>query len=169
MGRPRSRRCGGPRGGLSVTREQLRKRATYYADPRRERSVELPGKEAGPRGADGDEDRPVPVADNARRADGRDTASNSNGHRRPCHADHRRLRERQHRLHRHRSDAYKVGGYEPNTSKLLPEAEQIILDELGRLADRVVGDVFESFSKHPKEVEKREAEEKARLKQSSSK
>jgi hypothetical protein len=31
------------------------------------------------------------------------------------------------------------------------------------LADRVVGDVFESFSKHPKDVEKREADEKARL------
>jgi hypothetical protein len=61
------------------------------------------------------------------------------------------------------TDAYTVGGYEPNTSKLAPEAEPIILTELGRLADRVVGDVFESFSKHPKDVKKREAEEKARL------
>ncbi len=61
------------------------------------------------------------------------------------------------------ADAYKVGGYEPNTSKLLPEAELIILDELGHLADRVVGDVFESFSKHPKDIEKRQAEEKSRL------
>jgi neutral ceramidase len=59
------------------------------------------------------------------------------------------------------SDAYKVGGYEPNTSKLAPEAELIILTELGRLADRVVGDVFESFSKHPKDVKKREELEKA--------
>jgi len=56
------------------------------------------------------------------------------------------------------SDAYKVGGYEPNTSKLAPEAEPIILTELSRLADRVVGDVFESFSKHPKDVRKREGE-----------
>jgi hypothetical protein len=63
------------------------------------------------------------------------------------------------------SDAYEVGGYEPNTSKLAPEAEPIILTELNRLADRVVGDVFESFSKHPKDVEKREAMDKARLKQ----
>lgn len=54
------------------------------------------------------------------------------------------------------SDAYKVGGYEPNTSKLAPEAEPIILTELSRLADRVVGDVFESFSKHPKDVRKRD-------------
>ena len=54
------------------------------------------------------------------------------------------------------ADAYEVGGYEPNTSKLLPEAENIILDELGQLADRVIGDVFESFSKHPKDVKKRE-------------
>lgn len=54
------------------------------------------------------------------------------------------------------ADAYEVGGYEPNTSKLNPEAEEMILDELGRLADRVVGDVFESFSKHPKDVRKRE-------------
>jgi neutral ceramidase len=52
--------------------------------------------------------------------------------------------------------AHKVGGYEPNRSPLAPEAEAIILSELGRLADRVVGDVFESFSKHPKDVEQRE-------------
>jgi neutral ceramidase len=60
------------------------------------------------------------------------------------------------------ADAYKVGGYEPNTSKLLPEAEELILEELGRLTDRVVGDVFESFSKHPKDVLRREALEKSR-------
>ena len=59
------------------------------------------------------------------------------------------------------SDAYKVGGYEPNTSKLAPEAESIILTELSRLADRVVGDVFESFSKHPKDVKRRKELEKA--------
>jgi hypothetical protein len=53
------------------------------------------------------------------------------------------------------TDAYEVGGYEPNTSKLAPEAEPIILSELSRLADRVVGDVFESFSKHPKDVQRR--------------
>lgn len=56
--------------------------------------------------------------------------------------------------------AYNVGGYEPNTSKLLPEAEALILDELSRLADRVIGDVFESFSKHPKDVKRREELEK---------
>jgi len=60
-------------------------------------------------------------------------------------------------------DSYKVGGYEPNRSVLKPEAETIILKQLGMLADRVVGDVFESFSKHPKDMEKRDAEEKARL------
>ncbi|WP_417849168.1 hypothetical protein [Thalassoglobus sp.] len=59
--------------------------------------------------------------------------------------------------------SYDVGGYEPNTSKLLPEAEIMILTELSMLADQVVGDVFESFSKHPKDAEKRAAEEKARL------
>ena len=59
--------------------------------------------------------------------------------------------------------AYEVGGYEPNTSKLAPEAEAIILAELSHLADGVVGDVFESFSKHPKDVEQRERLEKARL------
>ena len=53
------------------------------------------------------------------------------------------------------ADSYSVGGYEPNTSKLAPEAESIILTELSILADRVVGDVFESFSKHPKDIEKR--------------
>lgn len=61
------------------------------------------------------------------------------------------------------ADAHTVGGYEPNRSKLKPEAEGVILKQLGILADRVVGDVFESFSKHPKDLEKREAEEKARL------
>ncbi len=60
------------------------------------------------------------------------------------------------------SDSYKVGGYEPNTSKLKPEAEQIILAKLGELADLVIGDVFESFSKHSKDVMKREAAEKER-------
>ncbi|QDT27626.1 hypothetical protein [Gimesia panareensis] len=62
-------------------------------------------------------------------------------------------------------DAYQVGGYEPNRSKLTAEAEAIILTELSMLADRVIGDVFESFSKHPKDVQKREATEKKRLKQ----
>lgn len=66
------------------------------------------------------------------------------------------------------AEAHKEGGYEPNTSRLLPEAEDIILDELGRLTDRVVGDVFETFSKHPKDIQQREAEEKARLKKASS-
>lgn len=47
------------------------------------------------------------------------------------------------------ADAYKVGGYEPTQSPLAPEAEAEILKTLNRLADRVVGDVFESFSKHP--------------------
>ncbi len=59
------------------------------------------------------------------------------------------------------ADAYDVGGYEPNTSKLLPAAEEVIVSELGKLTDRVVGDVFESFSKHPKDVKKREAIERS--------
>ncbi|MEZ6132722.1 MAG: hypothetical protein R3C59_28985 [Planctomycetaceae bacterium] len=59
------------------------------------------------------------------------------------------------------ADSYTVGGYEPNTSPLTPEAEVMILTELGSLADRVVGDVFESFSKHPKDIKKREALEEA--------
>lgn len=62
------------------------------------------------------------------------------------------------------AEAYEVGGYEPNTSKLTPAAEAVVLQALGRLADRVIGDVFETFSKHPKDVEKREAAEQARLK-----
>ena len=52
--------------------------------------------------------------------------------------------------------SYQVGGYEPNTSKLVPEAESIIIGELGGLADQVVGDVFASFSKHPRDIERRE-------------
>ena len=47
------------------------------------------------------------------------------------------------------AEAHKYGGYEPTQSHLLPEAEAVILGGLNRLADRVVGDVFESFSKHP--------------------
>lgn len=61
------------------------------------------------------------------------------------------------------AEAHKVGGYEPNRSILKPEAEPVILKQLGALADRVIGDVFESFSKHHKDMQKREAEEKARL------
>lgn len=59
-------------------------------------------------------------------------------------------------------ESYQVGGYEPNTSRLLPEAEPLILKRLGALADRVIGDVFESFSKHQKDIQKRDAEEKSR-------
>lgn len=47
------------------------------------------------------------------------------------------------------AEAHKVGGYEPTQSPLLPEAEAEILLGLNRLADKVIGDVFESFSKHP--------------------
>jgi hypothetical protein len=47
------------------------------------------------------------------------------------------------------ADAYKYGGYEPTQSPLLPAAEPEILRGLNRLSDRVIGDVFESFSKHP--------------------
>jgi len=65
------------------------------------------------------------------------------------------------------ADAHKVGGYEPGRSLLKPEAEAVILQKLGALADQVVGDVFESFSKHPKDMEKREAGEKARLQSTS--
>lgn len=53
------------------------------------------------------------------------------------------------------ADAYEVGGYEPTMSPLDPGAEAILLDALGGLADQVVGDVFETFSKHPRDVERR--------------
>ncbi len=59
------------------------------------------------------------------------------------------------------ADAYAVGGYEPSRSPLTAEAEAVILKELGRLADLVMGDVFESFSKHPQDVRKREETGKA--------
>jgi neutral ceramidase len=60
------------------------------------------------------------------------------------------------------ADAHVVGGYEPNRSRLTAEAEAIIVKKLGGLADRVIGDVFDSFSNHPKDVIKRDGEEKAR-------
>jgi neutral ceramidase len=47
------------------------------------------------------------------------------------------------------AESHQYGGYEPNVSKLAPEAEAMLLDELEQLADAVIGDVFESFSKHP--------------------
>lgn len=63
------------------------------------------------------------------------------------------------------ADSYEVGGYEPNRSPLTADAEEMILSHLGKLADEVVGDVFESFSKHPKDVKKRaEQEEKRKAK-----
>ncbi|MFT6617457.1 MAG: hypothetical protein ACJASX_000339 [Limisphaerales bacterium] len=61
------------------------------------------------------------------------------------------------------TESYAVGGYEPKASPLVPEAQPLVLKALGRLADKVIGDVFESFSKHPKDLLKREAAEKARL------
>ena len=66
------------------------------------------------------------------------------------------------------ADSYAVGGYEPNSSHLAPEAEAIVLKALGRLTDQVVGDVFESFSKHPKDVQKRAEREQAQKKITSS-
>ena len=47
------------------------------------------------------------------------------------------------------AESHKFGGYEPTQSPLIPAAESEILSALNRLADKVVGDVFESFSKHP--------------------
>jgi neutral ceramidase len=44
------------------------------------------------------------------------------------------------------AQAHEEGGYEPNASPLSADAETILLDELGRLADRVLADVFESFA-----------------------
>ena len=44
------------------------------------------------------------------------------------------------------AQAHKEGGYEPNNSQSGPGAEEILIAESLRLADRVVGDVFESFA-----------------------
>lgn len=44
------------------------------------------------------------------------------------------------------AESHEYGGYEPGSSPLLPEAEPLILAELGRLADKVLADVFESFA-----------------------
>ncbi len=43
------------------------------------------------------------------------------------------------------AESHQYGGYEPNSSPLLPEAEALILAELGRLTDSVLADVFESI------------------------
>lgn len=51
--------------------------------------------------------------------------------------------------------AHMVGGYEPTQSPVTPEAEEILLRGLNRMADRVVGDVFETFNKHPSDVKMR--------------
>ncbi|QDV35773.1 hypothetical protein [Tautonia plasticadhaerens] len=45
------------------------------------------------------------------------------------------------------ADSYAVGGYEPVSSPLAPEAEPIFYEVLDRLADQVIGDVFQVFSK----------------------
>jgi hypothetical protein len=42
--------------------------------------------------------------------------------------------------------AFAEGGYEPNHSQSGPGAERILIDELLKLADRVIGDVFEAFA-----------------------
>jgi hypothetical protein len=49
------------------------------------------------------------------------------------------------------AESHQYGGYEPNSSPLKPEAEEIILAELNKLADRVLADVFESFAPVRKE------------------
>lgn len=42
--------------------------------------------------------------------------------------------------------AHKEGGYEPNNSATGPEAEEVLIAESLKLADRVIGDVFEAFA-----------------------
>lgn len=42
--------------------------------------------------------------------------------------------------------AHKEGGYEPNNSMSGPDAEEVLIAESLKLADRVIGDVFESFA-----------------------
>ncbi len=54
------------------------------------------------------------------------------------------------------ADSYEVGGYEPERSRLTPEAEEVFYKELGFLADEVIGDVFRTFSKHPSDLKKDE-------------
>jgi neutral ceramidase len=44
------------------------------------------------------------------------------------------------------AQAHKEGGYEPNMTPLAGKAEPIIVKQVLRLADRVIGDVFESFA-----------------------
>jgi len=44
------------------------------------------------------------------------------------------------------AEAFTEGGYEPNMTPLAPQAEPIIVRTLLMLADRVIGDVFESFA-----------------------
>lgn len=51
--------------------------------------------------------------------------------------------------------AHEVGGYEPEASPLLPQAEEVIHQELGALADQVIGDVFSTFSKHEEDPTKK--------------
>jgi neutral ceramidase len=48
------------------------------------------------------------------------------------------------------AESHQYGGYEPNMSPLLSEAESFILEERGRLADKVLADVFESFKPQAK-------------------
>ena len=42
--------------------------------------------------------------------------------------------------------AFKEGGYEPNNSRSGPGAEEVLVTESLKLADKVIGDVFESFA-----------------------
>ena len=42
--------------------------------------------------------------------------------------------------------AHKEGGYEPNNARSGPEAEEVLIAESLKLADKVIGDVFESFA-----------------------
>jgi hypothetical protein len=50
------------------------------------------------------------------------------------------------------ADSHAEGGYEPIVSFLAPEAEPVIYEGLDRLADQVIGDVFQSFSKHDTDI-----------------
>jgi hypothetical protein len=43
------------------------------------------------------------------------------------------------------AESHKEGGYEPEVSRLLPEAEAILLRQLEQLADRVLADTYKSI------------------------
>ena len=141
-----ARSCGRPTGPL--IREELAKRPDDLPDPLRVDGRGAAGQgEAGARRVAGAEGRPVPVPDDARASRWSSTGSSSRRRSPTARCRSSSATPTASIGYICTAEAHKEGGYEPNmTPAGAGGRAEIIAESLRCLADRVIGDVFESFA-----------------------